>query len=57
MGKGALNCLAWGNAPKEFKRFDPKGLETIPGVLGQAIYGAVTLSGLSLKPKIFESWF
>jgi len=41
------------------KHFDliKKGLEAIPGVSGEAIYGAVTLRGLSIKPKIFESWF
>lgn len=48
------------NAPVDLKNhFEliKKGLETIPGVPGEAIYGAVTLRGLSLKPKIFESWF
>lgn len=48
------------SAPQDLKNhFDliKKGLETIPGVPGEAIYGAVTLRGLSLKPKIFESWF
>lgn len=34
-----------------------KGLEAIPGVPGEAIYGAVTLRTLALKPDIFRSWF
>jgi alkylhydroperoxidase family enzyme len=33
------------------------GLEAIPGVPGEAIYGAVTLRTLALKPEIFQSWF
>lgn len=34
-----------------------QGLETIPGVPGDAIYGAVTLRTLALRPELFESWF
>ena len=33
------------------------GLEAIPGVPGDAIYGAVTLRSLALKPDIFRSVF
>lgn len=33
------------------------GLEAIPGVPGEAIYGAVTLRTLALKPELFRSWF
>jgi alkylhydroperoxidase family enzyme len=34
-----------------------RGLEAIPGVPGEAIYGAVTLRALALKPDLFRSWF
>lgn len=34
-----------------------KGLEQIPNVPGEAVYGAVTLRALALKPDIFNSWF
>ena len=34
-----------------------QGLEAIPGVPGEAIYGAVTLRTLALRPELFESWF
>lgn len=34
-----------------------QGLEAIPGVPGDAIYGAVTLRTLALRPELFESWF
>lgn len=34
-----------------------KGLEAIPGVSGNAVYGAVTLRTLALKPDLFRSWF
>lgn len=48
------------DAPSDLKHhFDliKKGLEAIPGVPGEAIYHAVTLRALALKPSIFTSWF
>lgn len=34
-----------------------QGLEAIPGVPGEAVYGAVTLRTLALRPEIFNAWF
>lgn len=48
------------SAPPALKaHFDliKQGLEAIPGVPGEAIYGAVTLRTLALRPELFESWF
>lgn len=45
--------------PELRRHFDliKRGLEAIPGVPGEAIYGAVTLRTLALKPELFTTWF
>lgn len=46
-------------SPELREHFDliKQGLEAIPGVPGEAVYGAVTLRTLALKPEIFKAWF
>ncbi|MGD9764638.1 MAG: carboxymuconolactone decarboxylase family protein [Candidatus Binatia bacterium] len=55
----ALHTLE-ASAPAELRehlRLIKRGLEAIPGVPGDALYGAVTLRTLALKPDLFRSWF
>jgi alkylhydroperoxidase family enzyme len=55
----ALRAIEADAPPALQEHFDliKKGLEAIPGVPGDAIYGAVTLRTLALKPELFRSWF
>jgi len=48
------------NAPDSLKKhfqLIKNGLKQIPGVPEEAVYGAITLRTLALKPEIFKHWF
>jgi alkylhydroperoxidase family enzyme len=47
-------------APEDLQRhldLIKDGLETVPELSGDAIYSAVTLRTLALKPELFRTWF